>query len=90
MQDMIRYGLQGLAALGLEMPENPDDDMIAQAMDEVKQALKGRSVRDLLQNPPATDERAQVWILNHCWQYVSSYLIDSGTRLCKSSSARWA
>jgi hypothetical protein len=57
---MIAYGLQGLAALGLDMPADPDTEMVQQALKEVDQLLAGRRIADLLNSPPATDERAIV------------------------------
>jgi predicted ATPase len=57
---MITFGLQGLQALGLDMPEDPDPDMVRQAIAEVKQLLANRRICDLLNDSPATDERAMV------------------------------
>ncbi len=59
-QDMISYGLQGLAALGLDLPADPDDEMVQRALKEVDQLLANRQISDLLDDPPATDERAIV------------------------------
>ncbi len=59
-QDMISYGLQGLAALGLDLPADPDDEMVQRALKEVDQLLANRQISDLLDDPPATDERAMV------------------------------
>jgi hypothetical protein len=59
-QDMVTSGLRGLAALGLVIPADPSDDMVAQAVAEVYRLLDNRSIRDLLNDAPATDERAKV------------------------------
>ncbi|ELR13786.1 GAF domain containing serine/threonine kinase [Acanthamoeba castellanii str. Neff] len=59
-QDMISYGLQGLAALGLDLPADPDNEMVQRALKEVDQLLANRQISDLLDDPPATDERAMV------------------------------
>jgi hypothetical protein len=52
--------LRGLAALGLELPADLDDEAIEQAKREVSQLLGDRPVRDLLHNKPATDARIAV------------------------------
>jgi predicted ATPase len=57
-KDMILYGLQGLAALGLDMPEDPDPDTVQQSIAEVNELLANRRIGDLLNDSPATDERA--------------------------------
>lgn len=57
---MISYGLQGLAALGLDLPADPDNEMVQRALKEVDQLLANRQISDLLDDPPATDERAMV------------------------------
>jgi hypothetical protein len=56
---MVASGLRGLAALGLDMPERPSEEMMVRAVAEVDELLRGRSIGDLLNAPPATDERAK-------------------------------
>jgi hypothetical protein len=57
---MVASGLRGLASLGLDIPANPSDDVVEQAVAEVYRLLSDRPIRDLLNDAPATDERAKV------------------------------
>lgn len=56
---MVASGLRGLAALGLDIPADPSKEMLDKAVAEVNELLGQRSIADLLNNPPATDERAK-------------------------------
>jgi hypothetical protein len=59
-EDLVHYGFECLATLGVSIERNPTPEMVDEARKKVYDLMGDRKVADLVNIPPATDPRARV------------------------------
>ncbi len=59
-EDLVHYGFECLATLGVSIERNPTPEMVDEARKKVYDLMGDRKVSDLVNIPPATDPRARV------------------------------
>ena len=86
-EDLVHYGFECLATLGVSIERNPTPEMVDEARKKIYDLMGDRKVADLVNIPPATDPRARVRPPTFLSHFTASPRLHGLTTLSSSSSS---
>ena len=78
MRESIDAALQGLAVLGVDIPAAPTRDDVQRELEAVRQALGGRTIESLIDEPAMTDPAARIAVRLIMEVFAASFLSGAG------------